>query len=208
MAYAPAMTPRFNEIWPVATFILGGTSLYARDLLSERWQRRREETARRAERRKAVLERREDFELDHLLRLSEALLNLARCITKAHFADMRESHTTGQYASGHLPSDIDEEFLAANRAVFMLKSLVLPDELRAMVTRAHEALNMPGVMHRSDPSRAQQVFSEATDLAGRAQEAIAERVRWIYITASEERNPSSQTGHNSDARTPAAPHSP
>ncbi|MEU6201206.1 hypothetical protein [Streptomyces sp. NPDC047061] len=66
----------------------------------------------------------------------------------------------------------------------MLRHLVLNEELREKVRRAHNAANVPGSMHRSDPQVAEQRFAEAIILLDEAYAAIAARIREIYLTAS------------------------
>lgn len=183
--YPSAMPAWFNAAWPVATFFLGGLSIHTRDLLAEKRQRKRDEETRRAERTKAIVDRREGFELDHLLRLNEALQTLTRAAAKIHHADLMVSRQTGQYASTLVGEPIGQELLEANRLVGGLKHLVLPDDLRALVQRAVEAVNTPSTMHRSNPAEAEQAFERGIVLVARAQEGIAERVRLIYLTAGE-----------------------
>ncbi|MGW4974688.1 hypothetical protein [Streptomyces mirabilis] len=173
----------FSSVWPVATFILGGSSAYLRDFVTERRQIAREVKARRAERDKAITDRRETFELDHLERLNEALQKLGRAAGRAHYADMVIARASGEYASTQLSSEDSDAFSQANRDVYMLRNLVLDDQLRRQVTRAHEALNVPSSMHGASLERAEHTFSEAITMLDEAQTAIAARIREIYLTA-------------------------
>lgn len=173
----------FSTVWPVATFFLGGTSAYIRDYVTERRQIARAAKALSDERSKAVTDRRETFELDHLVRLNEALQDLARVAAQVHLVDMRTSETTGHYAGTMLPDELSDNFFQTSRTVRMMRNLVLDDGLRAQVSEATSALHRPSMMHRAETMQAQQVFNEAQDLLDAAQEAVARRIREIYASA-------------------------
>jgi hypothetical protein len=174
----------FNSVWPVATFFLGAASAYLRDFLTEKRQIAREANARQAERDKVLTERRETFELDHLERLNEALQKLGRAVGRVHFLDTTTSRDSGQYAGTLLPEEDSSALLDANREVFMLRSLVLDDALRAHTEHAQDLLNVPSSLHRSDPEAAETAFHQAILALDDAQSAIAQRIRQIYMTAS------------------------
>ncbi|MFI1377271.1 hypothetical protein ACH4UY_35380 [Streptomyces longwoodensis] len=173
----------FNAVWPIVTFALGLASTHFTSFITEKRQIAREAKARQAERQKVITDRRETFELDHLVRLNEALQDLARAAAQAHFADMHTSRETGHYAGTLLPDGVSDAFHQAGRTVRMLKNLVLDDDLRAQVTRADQALREPSMMLRADPDDAQRAFLAAVDLVDTAQEAIAARIREIYANA-------------------------
>ncbi|MEU6807716.1 hypothetical protein ABZ920_01550 [Streptomyces sp. NPDC046831] len=166
------------------TFTFGLASTYLTSFINEKRQIAREAKARQAERRKAITDRREAFELDHLVRLNEALQDLARAAAQAHFADMRVSRETGHYAGTLLPEGVSDTFHQAGRTVRMLKNLVLDDALRAQVTDAAHALHVPSMMMRAKPEQAERAaFFEATEQVDAAQEAVAQRIREIYANA-------------------------
>lgn len=172
-----------SSVLPVVTFVLGAVFTYARDLLTEKHQIRREREARQGEREKLILDRRETFELDHLQRLNEALQAMGRATGRAHHLDMMASRQTGTYASTQLTTEASDAFYEANRNVSMLKNLVLDDRLRELVAVAHGALNIPSAMHGSDPAYADHEFERAIILTDQAQNGLAERIRHIYLTA-------------------------
>lgn len=173
----------FNSVWPVATFFLGGASAYLRDFLTEKRQIARETKARQAERDKAITDRREAFELDHLERLNEALQTLGRAAGRVHFIDMQNGRESGQYAMTRLPDEANETHSLANREVHMLRGLVLNDQLRTKVDQAHEALNRPSNLNGVPIAQAERVFHEAVLLLNAVQADIAARIREIYLTA-------------------------
>ncbi|MFJ5059711.1 hypothetical protein ACIP96_09800 [Streptomyces nigra] len=173
----------FNSVWPVVTFSLGLASTYLTSFITEKRQIAREDTARQAERDKVLIERRETFELDHLVRLNEALQDLGRIATQVHLVDMRTSNETGHYAGTLLPDGLSDTFLQCGRTVRMLRNLVLDDALRAQVAEAAEALHRPSMMLRAETVEAQQVLDEALTILEATQEAVARRIREIYSAA-------------------------
>ncbi|MDX2708091.1 hypothetical protein PV350_35390 [Streptomyces sp. PA03-6a] len=174
----------FTAVWPVATFAIGHASTYFTGFITEKRQLAREAKARQAERDKLLTDRRETFELDHLERLNEALQKLGRAVGRAHHVDMMTSRETGHYAGTQLPTEDSEAFSTANRDVHMLRNLVLDDELRQRVARAHELLNIPSGMHRVPPESGERAFESAILALDKVQADIAARIREIYLTAS------------------------
>lgn len=168
-------------MWPVAVFVLGGASTWGRDLLTEGHQRRREMDARKAERAKAVVERRETFELDHLQKLNDAFNDLGRAAGHAHFIDMQTSRQTGVYAGTQLTEQASDAFLLANRGVYTLLGLVLDDELRAQVEAAHAAVNAPSRMHGAELAVAELAYNRSVLALDAAQAGISQRIREMYL---------------------------
>lgn len=171
----------WGSVWSVAVFFLGGVVTYVRDLLNEKRRLSREREAREAQWHKAVRDRREQFELEHLQRLNEALQSLGHGVARAHHADLMASHQTGRYASTMLGDELGDAAVEANRNVTMLKYLVLEERLRDLVSVAHAALNVPGGMRDSSPDEAEAAFARALALLDRAQAGVAERIRSIYL---------------------------
>ncbi|WP_330323482.1 hypothetical protein [Streptomyces pseudovenezuelae] len=173
----------FTAVWPVAVFFLGQASTYLTGFITEKRRIAQARQALRDDRNKAITDRRETFELDHLVRLNEALQDLARAATQIHLVDMRTSGETGHYAGTLLPDGLSDNFMQAGRTVRMLRNLVLDDDLRTLVIEAAAALHRPSMMLRAETMDARQVFDEAVDLVDTAQEAVAERIRKIYASA-------------------------
>lgn len=171
----------FDVVWPVAAFFLGGASAHMRDALTEKRTLRRETTARKVERDKAVLERKESFELDHLQKLNDALNTLGRTAARAHHTDSMSGRSTGIYAGTLLTDQTSDDFLLANRTARTLIGLVLNDELRDLVERTYVALNLPSTMIQAPLDQAEAAFAQAIELLNVAQAAIARRIRDIYV---------------------------
>lgn len=167
----------FQAVWPVVVFFLGGLAKFASDERSAARQRALE----RLSKNDRLADRREQFELTHLVDLNDALSDLARAVTVAHLADLRESEEAGKYASTLLPDGISDEILLANRRVHTLEGLVLDDALRKIVEQAHSQLNVPAMMYESSPTAARTAHKKAMISLDKAQSMIAERIRTIYL---------------------------
>ena len=92
------------------------------------------------------------------------------------------SKQTGSYASTLLPEGVSEEQRLANQRVHALSSLVLIEEIRTAVTTAQTLINRPSGMHKSDPKVAERAFNDGAVAVDAAQEAVAARIREIYLT--------------------------
>ncbi|MYR51218.1 hypothetical protein GTY83_19100 [Streptomyces sp. SID4928] len=172
------MDSGWMAVWPVAAFFLGGLATQLTGWLNHRRQR-----AEKAEDASAAFrQRREEFELDHLQRLNEALQVLGRAVGKAHHTDLMTSRQTGHYAGTQLRPEDSDALGAANRDVHMLLALVLNDDLREEVREVHRLLNLPSGMHRSDVDQAESAFARAVLALDAVQGRIAERIREIYLT--------------------------
>ncbi|MER7972915.1 hypothetical protein ABTX35_28630 [Streptomyces sp. NPDC096080] len=173
----------FNTVWPVATFILGGASAYLRDYISERRQIARTVKALDAERAKGITDRRESFELENLTKLADALQRLSRVSTQAHLADMPDRESPQVYGSSPLPPEIDEGARVAHAEVSLLTAMVLKASLREQITEARQAIAQTAMMFGGPARDAQQAHMNALDLMDSAMQALAARVREIYVTA-------------------------
>ncbi|MFC1410495.1 hypothetical protein ACEZCY_14645 [Streptacidiphilus sp. N1-12] len=180
------MTHWLETVFPVATFFLGGLSTHLRDSMMEKRQRAREESTRKADRERTILDRREAFELDNLGRLGEALSDLARAAGRAHYEDVANARTVGAYGVAQMGGTISEDRLLANRAVHRLAGLVLNDDLRASAERARDALNIPSGMRNVPVAHAETALTQAALAVSTAQTAIAARIRYIYSCQGQE----------------------
>jgi hypothetical protein len=166
-------------ILPVITLILG----YFGTLLTESKRDARAVTRTREERDAVATQKRrewrETFELETLRRAHTSLSDLARAAMRHHLADMREAQSTGTYGKALVGDELSQTLLAANRAVHEVLGLILDDDIRASVQRAHEAVNL-AARHRGSPNDAENLIHLGSSQVGIAQQAIAERVREIY----------------------------
>lgn len=182
--YRSPMPAWFNTFWPVATFILGLASTYLLSFLTEKRQIAREAEARQAERDKALTERRENFELENLTRLADALQRFGRSAMRVHLADMPGRDEPQVYAASPLPSELDETLRLDTAEVSLLRSMVLETELRDQVTDVIDALRRTLPMAGGDPREAERVHMHGIVLLDGAIKAVASRIREIYVTAA------------------------
>jgi hypothetical protein len=166
-------------ILPVVTLILG----YFGTLLTESKRDARVVTRAREERDAVATQKRrewrETFELETLRRAHTSLSDLTRAAMRHHLADMREAQSTGEYGKALVDDELSQTLLAANRAVHEVLGLILDDDIRASVQRAHEAVNH-AAGHRGSPNDAENLIHLGIFQVELAQQAIAERVREIY----------------------------
>jgi hypothetical protein len=168
-------------VWPVAAFFLGGVATQFTGWLAHRWQR-----AERAQDAAAAFrERRENFELDHLHQLNEAIQRLGRAAARVHRADMLASRDTGEYAATLVGDEIATALLEANRDSQMLIGLVLDEDLRERIGAAKVAINAPSGLLRGDRDAADRMFGAAVVQLEDVQRRIAARIREIYLREPE-----------------------
>ncbi|WP_172411822.1 hypothetical protein, partial [Arthrobacter globiformis] len=118
-------------------------------------------------------DRREAFELDHLLKVNEALSALTKAVAGAHNDYLRNLEVSQE--SRQLVE-------SANGGVVAVRHLVLDDVLREKVRAAHGALLRDGRL-AGRPEALEN--DDAADLLQIARDGIAVRVRSIYMqTAS------------------------
>ena len=169
----------WNAVLPVITLILG----YFGTLLTESKRDARAATRAQAERDASAAQKRhewrETFELETLLRAHNSLSDLARAAMRQHLADWREARVTGQYGTALVDDELSQALLTANRAVHDVLGLILDDDIRASVQRAHEAMNLPAT-HRGTATDAENLVCLGVAQLRLAQEAVGERIRAIY----------------------------
>ncbi|MGW6695605.1 hypothetical protein ACWF62_17695 [Rhodococcus sp. NPDC054953] len=161
---------------PLVTFVLGAVAAFARDYIGVRQESRRERDARAAERAAAVRERREEFELKHLVEVGE-LLRDAHQALRGFAVGMEQCLKYGE----EFPSEADARLQGATGAVRAQSGYLLSDEVRAAVEELRETMAAAESWERR-PTGDKPVVS-FMDLKGpmeRAHELISARVREIY----------------------------
>jgi hypothetical protein len=171
--------PEFSTIWPVITLFLGAAGTLGRDIVTQASRDRRAEAARRREQAKAAAERRDEFELEHLVGIntllraqSDAVLELSIAM-RAH----RQSQATG--GSVPYPHDQVHRVQAADAAVWSKSGLILADPTRAWIQAAHETARVTAATVQAG-EREPELHVMGEKLNG-AYAAVAARVREIYV---------------------------
>ena len=160
----------FEQIWPVVAFILGALSTLLLDSMRARRARRDERGKALAAREQFYRDRRDEFELKHLLQVNEALGELTLAAVNAINEKSR---------NGEVGTSSRELLESANRQIVGVRHLILDDELRELVRATHGALLKDGRM-ACRPGAYEETDSSTSDLLQEARHAIAARVRAIY----------------------------
>ena len=162
----------FEQVWPVAAFFLGILSTLLIESVKSRRARADDERKANAAREQYFQDRREAFELDHLLQVNEALNSLTRAVAGAQNEYIR-----------HLEVSTDARQLveAANGGVVAVRHLILDDDLREKVRAAHSALLRDGRQAGRPEALESDAASDALQLA---RTGIAERIRSIYMRST------------------------
>ncbi|MER6205947.1 hypothetical protein [Streptomyces sp. NPDC001642] len=155
-----------TAVLPVVTLVLGAWLTVLSEGRRDKAALRRELLARRIERTQALTDRREAFELTHLVEVNDLLAtlfgNALRC---------------NELLLDRLPlGEVGTNLQAANREMTKLTGLVLEDSVRQLVERAHREANRLSINSSGNVTAA----AEAYEHVERAQQAIAERLRDIY----------------------------
>lgn len=162
--------------WGVAAFFLGGLATQLNGWLAYRRQRR-DKADDAAD---ALRQRREEFELQHLVEVAQLLRNL--------LDGMGDAATTARlHARGAISDDeavarfaaSQEATLTAEAALTTQVGFILDDELRALVWAALEVANEVSVDVLEDET-AFEALGRASAPMRAAFDAIAARVRELY----------------------------
>lgn len=172
-------------VWPVAVFFLGGMATQFTGWLGHR----RQQLERSQDAAAALHARRENFELDQLQKLSDALQNLGRRAAQVHHADMIASRETRLYGAERLSEELDEANRQAHQEVRMLSRLVLDDDLREQIGAARSAIIVPSTMRRVDPDDAEAALHAGFLQLDHVMDRVAARIREIYLTSTADQSP-------------------
>ena len=169
---------------PVGTLILGAALSETSSWLSDRRKDSQVVRVAAAQRDREIETRRESFELDLLTRLTGALLEFGRAYGEAHFLDARTARTSGTYAGSPLPAEVNEHVYTAGREMLALMNMILDEDLRAVVRASYDAMIAVASLRRATLAQGEAAFDRATALHAEALEAVAARIRAIYIEQS------------------------
>ncbi|MEV5376158.1 hypothetical protein AB0L26_09320 [Streptomyces nondiastaticus] len=176
----------WNWFWVVSSMLLGQATVLASGIFNNRSQFRREALARRADRHKVIAERREMFELTHLVEVNTLLRNAMAALLA--FNSARTLYRSRRQAD---PSALPESFQqpmtdasdASDAALDALRSqigFILADNVRALASAAEEAITLAvSAVSLDEPVD----FTMVSKKANTAYEALAARLRDIYATA-------------------------
>jgi hypothetical protein len=158
-----------TAVLPVITLVLGAWLNQRSEERREAAALRREEAIRQLERDHVRLDRRESFELTHLVDLYDAL-------SEAYTAALKFRWTRWTGADIDAPG---RELSAANQKIISMTKLVLDADIRSKVAIAQTHANEMA-LDEADPMADTTSAVKAQGSLGTAQEAMAERLREIY----------------------------
>ncbi|BCW73534.1 hypothetical protein NicSoilB8_45780 (plasmid) [Arthrobacter sp. NicSoilB8] len=159
----------FDQVWPVAAFFLGVLSTLFIETVKARRARAEELRNAAAAREQFFQDRREAFELDHLLKVNEALSALTSAVVEAHNEYIRNYEVS---------PEARQRVEKANGGVVAVRHLILDDKLREEVRLAHGALLRDGRLAGKTEALESDVVVDALQLA---RQGIAARIRSLYL---------------------------
>ena len=159
----------FDQVWPVAAFFLGIMSTLLIEAVKARRVRAEDLRKAAAAREQFFQDRREAFELDHLLRVNEALSALTTAAAEAHNEYSRNFEVS---------AEARQRVETANGGVVAVRHLILDDQLREQVRLAHGALLRDGRLAGKPEAPEADAVVDALKLA---REGIADRIRSLYL---------------------------
>lgn len=159
-----------TAVLPVLTLVLGAFLNQLSEGRREAAALKREVQLRQFDRERAVIERRETFELTHLVEINDLLSQLFTAALRCYHLNLdNEPHP-----------EATRQLFAVNREITRVQGLIIDDVIRDLVETAHERANQ---LSRSSGSQyTEEPLTYATIVA--AQEAIAARLRDIYRTGA------------------------
>lgn len=172
--------------WIVSSMLLGQATALATGIFNNRSQFRREALARKADRYKVLAERRETFELTHLVEVNTLLRNAMAALLA--FGSARQLYRSRRQAEPAAPPEsfrqpVTEASDASDAALDALRSqvgFILANNVRALADAAEEAITLAASgISLDEPVN----LTEVSGKANAAYEALAARVRDIYATA-------------------------
>jgi hypothetical protein len=127
---------------------------------------KREEKLRQLDRERALIDRRETFELTHLVEVNDLLSRVFTAALRCH-EHVQDGEPLGEAGTA---------LFASNREISRVKGLVLDDVIRALVDTAHTEANRLSLSSGTHYTEVVEVYAYVEG----AQDAIARRLRDIY----------------------------
>jgi hypothetical protein len=170
----------WTAVWLMVALVLGWLGSTFTEGRRHRRRAKRARQDRLEQRREAHSERRRQFELTTLSDSYGALSRLARAAARVHLLDLTVARPRGTYGGHQVDDDgLDEEHRLATLEVSRLAGLILDDELRQMVTAAHDAVvRVP--LGQKTVAQGEAQFNHAFEKVDVAQCVCAERIRELY----------------------------
>ena len=170
----------WSAVLPIVTLVLGyvGT-LVTEDRRDQRATTRERELRIEDERRGRLLKR-DDFELNTLLRAHTALGDVGRAAGRVMHFDTMSGRSTGVYAGTQLTTELSDRLFQEDRALHDVTGLILDDAIRLAVEDVHMGLTRATNNIRAPLEQGELVTLAAIAQVGAAQDLVSERIRAVY----------------------------
>jgi hypothetical protein len=178
-----------TALWPTVTLIIGIVGTLVVERLRDGRQEKRETEAREAVRQLAIDDRRENFEIDTLQATYDAMHVLARAAYRYHFLDrtvalkLKIDYASRQIAGVDNEAELGEALRLANMVLSSKSAMTLDPALRDQIRLAANATNDVSRGPKSVELADTEMDAAQMQLSA-AQDAVATRIRAIYLSAS------------------------
>ncbi|MGW0869930.1 hypothetical protein ACWD3Z_05490 [Streptomyces sp. NPDC002740] len=155
-----------TAVLPVASLVLGAWLTQLSEARRESAALKREEKVRQLDREQALIDRRETFELTHLVEVNDLLSRVFTAALACH----------ERVQAGEPLGEANTALFAANREISRVKGLIIDDVIRTLVETAHTQANRLSMSSSTHYTEAADAFADVSA----AQAAISARLRDIY----------------------------
>jgi hypothetical protein len=162
-----------TAVLPVASLVLGAWLTQLSEARRESAALKREEKLRQLDRAQALIDRRETFELTHLVEVNDLLSRLFTAALACH-EHVQDAEPLGEAGVA---------LFATNREISRVKGLIIDDVIRAFVETAHTEANRLSMSSGTHFTEAAEAFAHVSA----AQGAISSRLRDIYGSGADPR---------------------
>lgn len=184
-------------MWTVGSFLLGQGVIFGGVVLNNRAQARREGSARDADRQRVLDDRREAFELQHLMDVHGALSALLS-VAQLHFVlqsstipggeppeeDERAEWELDQGAIADRAASVEEQVTGHAEQLKTLYELLLQGRVRDKVREAvHEFEDVESAMIQPGPGSVTSRIPPLLENIRQARSMVADRIREIYASS-------------------------
>lgn len=170
-----------DAVVAIFSAVVGGSFAHFLQRSQSKQQIEAARSAMELERHRAREDRRESYELEQLMRMSETMIRFGR-VAQRVFSTTTTSlsiHGTGQLVD--VPRSLAAELVAARQEIVGEILLILDDDARALVEDAYQQLVVAAEPKSDSGVEAWSAWGRALTAYNKAQERIAERTRAIYI---------------------------
>lgn len=179
--YSARMPGWLLAVGPIAAFIGGYLFRYVGDYLNARWRRASEQAARDHERERLLRERREQFELETLARLTDSLRDLGDVAAEVVLAATDGLLDKGAPKTERVPPPVSRRADNATREVFVTAELILEETLRKAISATASMISREQLLSNDTAAEMVHQYNEAVAHLDLSRQFVASRIRGIYL---------------------------